>query len=156
MPERFLRKFRCPKCEQGSHRDLAQTVDSLRAAGMLRRVENPEEALVVELLSNSSSRLRCPNCGQTGLEISEAADEFDWPGTEKQCERCGTPIPSERLDVFPDTKLCVKCQSAGDAGQTNDAPEFCSRCGGLMQMRQAGGSGLARYVMKCSDCGMKG
>ncbi|RME86262.1 MAG: TraR/DksA family transcriptional regulator [Caldilineae bacterium] len=32
-------------------------------------------------------------------------------GTYGICERCGQPIPPERLDVKPDATLCVKCQS---------------------------------------------
>ena len=153
MPERFLREFHCPLCDHSVFQDFAQTVSSLRTAGMLRRVEKPDEALVVELLATSAERLRCGECGETGLHISEARDEFDWPEAKK-CERCKAEIPAERLEIFPDGKLCVKCQSAGDAGVSSDEPEFCPRCGGLLQMRQAGGSGLARYVMKCSDCGM--
>jgi DnaK suppressor protein len=27
------------------------------------------------------------------------------------CERCGKEIPTERLDVRPDTTLCVQCQT---------------------------------------------
>jgi DnaK suppressor protein len=27
------------------------------------------------------------------------------------CERCGKEIPTERLDVRPDTTLCVQCQA---------------------------------------------
>ena len=152
MQERFLREFRCPTCGHAAFQDFAKTVASLRTAGMLRRVEKPDEALVVELLATSSERLRCGECGETGVRVSEAHDEFDWP-EPKKCERCKAEIPAERLEIFPDTKLCVKCQSAGDAGMPSDEPEFCPRCGGLMQMRQAGGSGLARYVMKCNDCG---
>lgn len=25
------------------------------------------------------------------------------------CKRCGTKIPQERLEVIPETRLCVKC-----------------------------------------------
>lgn len=153
MAERFLREFRCPACDHATFKDFAQTVATLRAAGMLRRVEHPDETLVGELLSASANRLRCSECGAAGLQVSEAHDEFDWPEA-KECERCGAEIPAERLEIFPDTTLCVKCQSAGESGVQSDAPEFCPRCGGLMQLRPAGGSGLARYVMKCSDCGM--
>ena len=152
MPERFLREFCCPACNHSVFQDFAQTVASLRTAGMLRRVEKPDEALVVELLATSAERLRCRECRETGLQVFEACDEFDWPEAKK-CEHCKAEIPAERLEIFPDTKLCVKCQTAGDSGVSSDEPEFCPRCGGLMHMRQTGGSGLARYVMKCSDCG---
>ena len=28
---------------------------------------------------------------------------------EKACERCGEPIPARRLQVLPETRLCLKC-----------------------------------------------
>lgn len=155
MPERFQRDFQCEECGASTHRDLAQTVAAIRTAGMLRRVEKPDEDLVIELLATLSARLVCPECGRLGLNIREVDDQFEWPGDQRQCKRCSTPIPAERLEVFPETTLCVNCQSAGDAGQSGEDPEFCPRCGGLMQVQQAGGGGLARYLMKCSECGMK-
>jgi hypothetical protein len=35
---------------------------------------------------------------------------------ERPCERCGTPIPLARLEVLPETRLCLKCsqQVGGD------------------------------------------
>lgn len=152
MAARFLREFHCPLCDHKTFNDFAQTVATLRTAGMLRRVKDPDEALVVELLATSANRLVCKECGEKGLQVSEASDDFDWPEA-KNCQSCGAEIPSERLEVFPDTKLCVACQSTGEVGPSEER-EFCPRCGGLLQMRQSGGSGLARYVMKCSDCGM--
>ncbi len=32
-------------------------------------------------------------------------------GTYGICERCGEPIPPERLEVRPEATLCVKCQA---------------------------------------------
>ncbi len=32
-------------------------------------------------------------------------------GTYGICERCGAEIPIERLEVYPDASLCVKCQA---------------------------------------------
>jgi hypothetical protein len=29
--------------------------------------------------------------------------------TTKSCERCGAEIPSRRLEVLPDTRLCIQC-----------------------------------------------
>jgi hypothetical protein len=28
---------------------------------------------------------------------------------ERDCERCGKPIPSKRLEVLPYTRLCIEC-----------------------------------------------
>ncbi len=32
-------------------------------------------------------------------------------GTYGICERCGKPIPSERLEVKPDATMCITCQT---------------------------------------------
>ncbi len=32
-------------------------------------------------------------------------------GTYGICERCGAEIPIERLEIYPDATLCVKCQA---------------------------------------------
>jgi DnaK suppressor protein len=31
-------------------------------------------------------------------------------GTYGSCEKCGTPIPAERLEVLPHARFCVPCQ----------------------------------------------
>ncbi len=31
---------------------------------------------------------------------------------EKECERCGEPIPARRLEVLPETRLCLQCSEA--------------------------------------------
>jgi hypothetical protein len=31
---------------------------------------------------------------------------------ERDCERCGKPIPSRRLEVLPYTRLCIECGEA--------------------------------------------
>jgi hypothetical protein len=31
---------------------------------------------------------------------------------EKDCERCGNPIPPRRLEVLPYTRLCLECSEA--------------------------------------------
>jgi hypothetical protein len=31
---------------------------------------------------------------------------------QRDCERCGEPIPAKRLEVLPDTRLCLECSQA--------------------------------------------
>jgi Prokaryotic dksA/traR C4-type zinc finger len=33
-------------------------------------------------------------------------------GDEKECERCGAPIPERRMEVLPYTRLCIECSEA--------------------------------------------
>jgi Prokaryotic dksA/traR C4-type zinc finger len=39
---------------------------------------------------------------------------------ERDCERCGEPIPPRRLGALPNTRLCIECSQAigGDYGLT--------------------------------------
>jgi hypothetical protein len=34
------------------------------------------------------------------------------PNATRPCQRCGKPIPAERIEVLPDTRLCVDCSKA--------------------------------------------
>ncbi len=45
------------------------------------------------------------------LESVRAALRAMEHGTYGVCERCGAEIPLERLEIYPDTSLCVKCQA---------------------------------------------
>ncbi len=45
------------------------------------------------------------------LESVRAALRAMEKGTYGICERCGAEIPIERLEIYPDASLCVKCQA---------------------------------------------
>lgn len=45
-------------------------------------------------------------------EIDRALAKMD-AGTYGICEKCGEPIPHERLEALPFASLCVKCKSGG-------------------------------------------
>ena len=42
-------------------------------------------------------------------QVERALERLD-DGTYGWCERCGTPIPVERLAAFPSATLCVSCK----------------------------------------------
>ncbi len=44
------------------------------------------------------------------LDSIDAALESIKRGTYGICERCGKPIDPARLEVFPEARLCLKCQ----------------------------------------------
>jgi RNA polymerase-binding transcription factor len=48
-------------------------------------------------------------------EIDEALVRIE-AGTYGTCERCGQPIPEERLDAVPYAVLCVPCKRAEERG----------------------------------------
>lgn len=46
-------------------------------------------------------------------EVERALERLD-AGSYGTCDRCGQPIPAERLEIRPFATLCVNCQSQAD------------------------------------------
>jgi hypothetical protein len=50
----------------------------------------------------------------------------------RPCERCGKEIPAERVEVLPDTRLCLECsQAVGGEFDVMITPENLSKSGSL-------------------------
>ncbi|QOV91213.1 TraR/DksA C4-type zinc finger protein [Humisphaera borealis] len=48
----------------------------------------------------------------------------------RPCERCGTMIPPERIEILPDTRLCVACsQAVGGEFQISFVAENLAKSG---------------------------
>lgn len=122
---------------------------------MLRREAEPEPAFVEALAAETTHRMVCESCGETGLVRTEAFDDFDVLEA-KDCVACGVRIPPERLELFPDSIRCAACTAALENGQAvgNDR-EFCSRCGDVLRMRTRE-QAVTRYQMYCPSCGARG
>jgi predicted RNA-binding Zn-ribbon protein involved in translation (DUF1610 family) len=120
---------------------------------IIKSTRENERELLAELFRTSAARFACPQCGHDGLIASPSAplDDEAW-GLARKCETCGAPIPPERLEVFPDTRLCVACQNREERGELKGPAEYCPRCGSIMELSQARG-GITRYVMSCRACG---
>jgi len=58
-----------------------------------------ERSKIISLIQNREAKVR-------SLESAIKAAE---QGTYGICEMCGAPIPSERLEIVPETTLCVQC-----------------------------------------------
>lgn len=154
MSEAIEQQLRCRACAWRRVCGFQGAVHWLRSLNMLKRNTRPDPALVAELLRSASGKLKCPGCGALGLIVEDAEPENpeDW-GEARACERCRKPIDRERLEIAPHTRLCIACQRAEERGEGGGAAQYCARCGGILQVRPAGGPGVARYVMKCSSCG---
>ena len=51
---------------------------------------------------------------------------------KRDCERCGKPIPSRRLEVLPYARLCIECSEAiGGDYKTFVIPENTGKPGSL-------------------------
>lgn len=133
-------------CEQG------QIEQRLRTLGLLRRAPHPPEELVSELLAVNLSRLKCDAYGFAGLLLGPAVDneaQEDWQQATL-CQICNEPIPPDRLEIFPDASRCVACQDAEDRSEEVAEPEFCPKCGALLELRVGRGGGITRYKQFCT------
>ena len=143
----------CPSCSTVERCGYAQMLTRLQGVGVMRRSKDPEPTLVRELFKSTADRFVCSSCARVGLGVREVQDD-DWDqwGGAVACRGCRQPIPRERLEIFPGTKLCAACQQKDDSG-ANDEPEYCPRCGNIMSVRLK--SGTSRYVMSCPTCGSR-
>jgi hypothetical protein len=146
------RSLACEDCGWRTFCGAEEIAAKLRLVGLLRRETEPDEATLAELLPCAVGRMTCPGCKRIGLVVSEPEidEDDDWQ-TAILCEACRKPIPPERLEVFPDSKRCVDCQSRAESGEPDDdEPEFCPRCGALLELRVSRGSGITRYKRFCT------
>ena len=153
-------RWKCPHCRQTASGGREQLVAQLRDANFLKRASKTELADVRYLLSLAASirdRLTCPSCGGAGYlpALHEGQDDVedrdeDW-GQSRPCLECGQLIPAERLELFPDMKLCVACQGKSDRGESDDAPDYCPHCGTPRTLRQSR-AGISRYEAYCPQC----
>lgn len=145
---------RCHQCLAERRFEEESMLARLHSRGMLRRERNPETALVRELFTTLAEDLPCPECGASGATVHDLWDD-EW-SDEAPCEGCKTPISAERLEIFPDTKLCPSCQSKLDAGEDiHQEVDYCPSCGGILQLSKRHGTGLAGYRMVCGECGKR-
>jgi Zn finger protein HypA/HybF involved in hydrogenase expression len=132
---------------------------------LFRRAKQPPDDLVAELLRTNLHRLECDACHAIGLVIVAADDaaggeslgndigateDFDDWQQAILCKVCHQPIPPERLEVFPSSRTCVGCQDLADRGQSPVEPEFCPKCGALLELRVSRGGGVTRYKQFCT------
>jgi hypothetical protein len=54
------------------------------------------------------------------------------PSKTRPCQRCGTEIPAERIEVLPETRLCVNCsQAVGGEFDLTITPENLAKSGSM-------------------------
>lgn len=142
----------CPDCHW---RTICGSVDlaaRLRLVGQLRRDADPEDDLLLELAKDAADRMTCPTCKRVGLvlgDVDEAPDDGDWQAAVL-CEVCREPIDPERLEFVPEAVRCVTCQNKAETGTLPEEPDFCPKCGSLVELRVSRGSGLTRYKRFCT------
>lgn len=78
--------------------------DRLDQLSELSRTPVAEDELAAPRIASLRSGLK---------EIDAALERLD-DGSYGACGRCGTPIPSERLEIMPHARYCVACQRDGE------------------------------------------
>ena len=143
--------LRCSKCGHEEFCRPSQLLQRMQQAGLLRRLANPDPALVQELLPSAFAKFRCEKCDAIGLVGEETVDDEEAWEESRACDKCREPIPRERLDLFPDATRCARCEenAVSDPGEEL---EYCPRCGSPMQLKLSTRPGVTRYAMACPDC----
>jgi len=145
----------CNSCGKVEKCGTLRILERLREQQMWLDGAEPERALILSQLDQAAESLGCGSCGKSGvaIELEDPMDDVDW-GNEKKparkCEACSAEIPAERIEIFPNTTMCTKCQSGEELGESRADEEFeyCPRCGNIMQLKQ----GPRGYRMSCPSC----
>lgn len=145
-------QLECNACGWWTVCGEAEIVRRLRLLGLFRRAPEPPEDLVREVLRTNAARLKCDKCNAASLGVREGtgdAGDDEWEQVVL-CEICRQPIAAERLEFNPKAKRCAACQGASDKGASFDEPEFCPKCGALVELRVSRAGGLTRYKLWCT------
>jgi DnaK suppressor protein len=65
-------------------------------------------------------------------EIDAALQRLE-EGSYGICERCGEPIPWQRLEVLPMSRLCTPCQYLAESGRSNSVHSGQTRSGSIIR-----------------------
>ena len=155
MSSEFAYVLKCPACRKEEYLGLPQALKRLASLGMLKRQQSPAHELVLELLQNTLGQFSCSACGATGLTLEEDASWDEQLHGRRLCQQCATPIDPDRLEVFPDTELCVACQLGEESGNVSDEVDYCPHCGTPMKVQPRRGA-LTRYQLVCPACPRRG
>jgi RNA polymerase-binding transcription factor DksA len=149
--------IRCQSCGRRADLTYAELLSRLRELGFLRREGEPSPELAVELAQSAIAEGRwgtCPDCGSARWGAASPMDDVDeaadW-GDVRHCQQCGAVIPAERVEVFPNSTQCARCQQQSERGPAADEVEYCPHCGSIMQLKASTSPG-ATYRMHCPSC----
>jgi predicted RNA-binding Zn-ribbon protein involved in translation (DUF1610 family) len=157
MPVPLL-SLRCRTCGERLELSREELKAKLRELNFLRRDAEPSDELLREIAQSllASGRLApCPACNHTTWNEAPPDlnndDDAAWLGDVRACTQCSATIPRERLEIFPNSKLCAACQKKLDSGAVSNDAEYCPHCGDHLQLRAARSAG-ATYRMHCPSC----
>jgi hypothetical protein len=145
-------QLECQDCGWWTLCGEAEIVRRLRPLGHFRRATDPPEEIVREVLATHGHGLPCDRCKKTKLKVTLDPQQDDGDDWEQVviCEICREPIPPERLEFKPDARRCVGCQDAADRGRSFVEPDYCPKCGAILEIRVSRGAGPTRYKLFCT------
>jgi Zn finger protein HypA/HybF involved in hydrogenase expression len=148
----FSYELTCRQCGWRTVCGCDDAIARLRLIGLLRREQEPNEALVAALFVEAAPRMTCPLCKEKTLFARpiEIDDANDWQAAIL-CEICREPISPERLEAIPGTKRCAACAAKAESGRLEEIdPDYCPHCGALVELRVSRGGGITRYKRFCT------
>ena len=155
VDESALVSLACPACEFRETRTFADVVECLRQNGRLRREAKPIWDFGVPLWNLETAASLCPECGESTLVLEPFVNQGDWDDGVVRCEACRQVISEERLEIFPETKVCSTCKSASEHSAPEVSDEgFCPNCGNYLETILSS-THLARYRQRCQKCGYR-
>lgn len=149
LPQHF--ELSCRSCKWREQLGFAEVLERLRVGGMLRRITEPDREITIELARTTAKSWSCPSCQKVGLTFRIVQDDPGTWGDARVCEACNQVIPPERVELFPNSTLCARCQRAVESGKS-PVDEYCERCGSVLQLKATKSAGISRYTMYCPAC----
>ncbi len=149
------KKLHCRSCSWQTTSGREDLISRLQLVGLLRRDNDPEDEIILALLEDAAARMTCPSCKSIGLVASDSEEtETEWDDDWQAavlCNHCRKPIPPERVEALPGVKQCVECQGMEETGTLPEEPDFCPRCGSLVEIRVSQSGGITRYKQFCTS-----
>lgn len=162
----------CPHCRQTRPWTKADRLAWLQQSGFLRKHKDPADDIVSEMFRLKLSELPCPACQKSGVRIVVQVqkiedDDSEWDTSvgststnvsARFCADCREQIDPDRVELFPETTRCVRCQQKFESGAQGGASssfsedDLCPRCGDFLQTHRNRSSRTA-YRVQCAGCG---
>jgi DnaK suppressor protein len=100
----------------GEHKELLRQLQDLGARHDADGIEDPLlEAGFADAGQATAERVNLltmvRNLRDTLREVDAALERME-TGTYGRCQKCAKPIPEERLEALPATRLCIGCKRA--------------------------------------------
>ncbi len=116
MPDNAAIVERLKQMRERTLADIEQLRDDLQAEIEPASATDDDSADVAADIYERSKIISLIQSLEIKLHTIEHAIELAGKGSYGICEMCGQPIPEERLEIVPETTLCVSCAAKLEQG----------------------------------------